>query len=97
MGLFEDCKKFLQTISDHRKTARSIKAEIATHKGSNDPDSKLAATALKGSLANQKALLKAAREESSSTAERLFSMYANLLSTEKRMAWDNIVERQCDP
>ena len=96
MGLFDDCKRFLQTVTDHRKKARSIKAEIATHKGSNDPDSKLAATALEGSLANEKALLKAAREASSSTAERLFSMYANLLSTEKRMAWDNIVERQCD-
>ena len=96
MGLFDDCKRFLQTIADHRKKAKSIKAEIATHQGSNDPDSKLAATALEGSLANEKALLKAAREASSSTAERLFSMYANLLSTEKRMAWDNIVERQCD-
>jgi hypothetical protein len=30
------------------------------------------------------------------TADKLFSMYANLLSTEKRMAWDKIVERQCD-
>jgi hypothetical protein len=94
MGLFDKCKKFLQTVMQHKKQVKSIEQEIATHKESNDPAPKLAATALEGSLAKEKVQLKKTREQSSETADKLFSMYANLLSTKKRMAWDNIVERQ---
>ena len=47
-------------------------------------------------IAVQQAGAKKAFKESCETAEKLFLMYANLLLTEKRMAWDKIVKRQCD-
>jgi len=45
-------------------------------------------------VATQKAASKEAGEERDHSAEGFFSTYANLLSIEARIAWDNIVARQ---
>lgn len=98
MGLFNEIKKLHKAYKAHLDEVETAQQEIATFEESGDTtgDTRTAIAALRGTIAVQKADAKKALKESRETAEKLFSMYANLLSTEKRMAWDKIVERQCD-
>ena len=91
MGLFNEIKTAFKSRTKCRDVMATIEQEIATHQSSNDATAKLAIAALQGSLAAETAKSKKALEASREASEKLFAMYANLLSTEKRMAWDNIV------
>ena len=98
MGLFTEYKKLLQSRRTHLDEVETAEQEIATFEESDESrtaDVRTAIAALRGTVALKKARAQKDLEQSRETAEKLFSMYANLLSTEKRMAWDKIVERQC--
>ena len=99
MGLFSETKRLFLAHKAHLDEVETAQQEITTFSESDERATaitKTAIAALRGTIAVQQARAKKALAESRETAEKLFSMYANLLSTEKRMAWDKIVERQCD-
>ena len=98
MGLFSDYKKHANSRRKFLDEIETVGQEIVTHEAGDTTSSatRTALAALRGTLAANQVQAKKALEDCRETAAKLFAMYANLLSTEKRMAWDKIVERQCD-
>ena len=99
MGLFNEYKKLLRSRRTHLDEVETTTQEIATLEESDEltsSDGRTAIAALRGTVTLHTGRAQKDLEQSRETAEKTFSMYANLLSTEKRMAWDKIVARQCD-
>jgi hypothetical protein len=91
-GHFETYKKALK---DYEKTVRLQAKAVADLEAAKQE--KLEEGILEGlrtDVATQMAASKEAGEERDRAAEGFFSTYANLLSVEARIAWDNIVARQ---
>ena len=92
LGHFETYKKALK---DYVKTVRLQAKAVADLEAAKQE--KLEEGILEGlrtDVATHKAASKEAGEERDRAAEGFFSTYANLLSVEARIAWDNIVARQ---
>ena len=95
MGLFEKYKKAL--LKDKNKASRlqsKAAGELATAQ-----KEKLGDEIIKGfrmDMETHKKAAEEAEERCARAAEGFFSLYANLLSVEARIAWDNIVEQQID-
>ena len=89
MGLFSKIKKLIKSRQTHLDKVDMAEQEIATFEESGEhatANTKTAVAALRGTMAVEQARTKKALTESHKTAKKLFSMYANLLSTKKRMA-----------
>ena len=99
MGLFDEYKKLTKSRQAHLDEVETARQEVATLEESDEratKETRTAITALRKNITDNQARAKTALDELRVIAAKLFSTYANLLSTEKRMAWDKIVERQCD-
>ena len=98
MGLFNDYRNLIKSRQACLDEIETAEQEVATHEGSDKSSAvmKNAVTALRTAIAKNQASAQKALADLHETAGKLFAMYANLLSTEKRMAWDKIVQRQCD-
>ena len=92
LGHFETYKKALK---DYEKTVRlQAKAVADLEAAKREKLEEGILEGLRTDVATQKAASKEAGEERDRAAEGFFSTYANLLSVEARIAWDNIVARQ---
>jgi hypothetical protein len=94
MGLFLDYKTGLKNRNKSKALYDTAVVDLATaHFAQADAD---VIDTLKSVKLGHLADAKAAEKERVDTAEGFFSLYANLLSVEARVAWDKIVSRQVD-
>ncbi len=90
MGLFEKYKKALADKNKASRLQSKAAGELATAQ-----KEKLGDEIIKGfrmDMETHKKAAEEAEERRAQAAEGFFSLYANLLSIEARIAWDNIVE-----
>ena len=92
MGHFEEYKKALKDMGAAVRKQAKATSDLAAAKQEKLPDDIV--KGFRADIETHKKEAEEAEERRAEAAEGFFSTYANLLSVEARIAWENILERQ---